>query len=531
MVTNNLISSMQASLVDYNTQSVLNEKAPQKTNEAVSYPQFGQVIENPQALSLKQKVSKAAKIGLIGVALFGVGMAVGGISIGSAAGIGLAAVGIYLVAKKIFSTYYSHRYRLAFEPAVNNPNAPKLGEYSQVDLRVSNHATESLEWRKALISSAQQSIEYSANFAGGRVFREVLQLMEKQMTKFPELKCHILLSSDLLEQQDKDYLVEIKKAYPNFNYLITDRIYTTSPEILSEENHVKMLVVDGQYFVMGGTGMNEKMSREEAPNTTSEAEPFSAKFIDKAFRDTDIIGYGNAAQTMRNQFFNLYRIWEHRMTGKDTDHYFPTDSKKAGKCDLFHEETGLIKKSSLKYVVGGPEHRQKNPISSEIARLAERAEKDIKIANLLFNPDKIVRKALKMAKNKGLSIQGYFNGTGKSSSSGHYLYAFTNRHNYKLVTEGFEYQKKDQLYHKKIMTVDSRYTVVGSFNLGVKSAKFDYENVCVIDDSRVADLMNAALKDDAKVSKRLTADQLTNQKKANALQSFLTINLIGNLFG
>jgi len=446
-------------------------------------------------------------------------------------GVILLAFVVYKVAKAIFIKYNGHRYRLAFDSKINHSAAPALGSYSKVDLRVSNHATESLEWKKALISSAQHSIELSANFAGGEDFRDVLNLMEHRMSLYPDLKCHLILSSDLLQKQDILYLKKLKECYPHFNYLITERIYTLTPELLSEENHVKMLVVDGQYFAMGGTGIHEKMSREEIPVNASKNNFLADKLIDQAFRDTDIIGHGNAAQTMRNQFFNLYRIWEYRMTGQEMNRFFDTDSEKAGRCKIFHHEDNLIKDSSLKYVVSGPEHRNKNPISSEIADLTTQAKTEIRITNLLFNPDQTINAALKNAKDKKIHIKGYFNGTSKNSSSAHYLYALPNRYNYHLLTDVFEYHKKDQLYHKKVITVDSRYTVVGSFNLGVKSAKCDYENICVIDDIRVAQLMNNALDGDAKFSEHLTDKKLMSKWKWSQIRGKMVIRALGSLFG
>ncbi len=524
-------TSMNSSLSSVNGHINQSESAVKSVDigndsKEIKYPGFGEVVENPPVLDLKQRALKVTKTGLRRISIVALGF-----PFTVPVAMALSIVVIYKISKKIFLDYCGYRYRLAFEPGLNNTSAPKLGEYTKVDLRVSNHATESYEWKKALISSAQQSIELSANFAGGEKFREVLQLIEKQMTTYPDLKCHLILSPDLLEKQDREYLEKLKQFYPNFHCLITDRIYTASPEILSEENHVKMLLVDGQYFVMGGTGIGEKMAREEVLSTESNNESISSRLIDKAFRDTDIIGCGDVAQTMRNQFFNLYRIWEHRMTGADTDHYFANDSQKVGRCELFHSEEGLIKDSSLKYIVSGPEHRQKNPISSEIAELARGAEKDIKIANLFFNPDVIVSDALKEAKVKNVTVQGFLNGVSKNASSLHYLYALPNRYNYTLLTEAFEYQKKDQLYHKKVMTVDSRYAVVGSFNLGVKSAKCDYENVCVINDERVTKLMNAALEEDAKASKKLVGAELIAKKRWCHIPSLLTIKLFGSLCG
>ncbi len=496
----------------------------------IKYPEFGQPIDNPFAFNRKQIALRVAgaSLGIIATATIGV-------TCGLTAGLGVAgiimlSVTVSYVAKKIFFAYKSHQYRLAFDPATNNTYAPKLGSYSKVDLRVSNHATESFEWKKTLIASAKHSIELSANFAGGKDFREVLEMIENRMQLFSDLKCHLILSPDLLEDQDLAYLKNLKENYPNFNYLISKRVYTISPDFLSEENHVKMLVVDGQYFAMGGTGIHEKMTREES-HLSSSPDSFGAKFIDKGFRDTDIIGSGRSAQTMRNQFFNLYRIWEYRMTGETVDRFFETEPEKAGICSPFHDETGLIKNVNLKYVVSGPEHRRQNPISSEIAHLASKAQSDIRIANLLFNPDNIVSDSLIDARNRKVSIAGYFNGTSRNSSSAHYIYALPNRLNYDLLDDAFEYGQKDQLYHKKVMTLDSQYTVVGSFNLGIKSAKCDYESVCVIDDPRVAKIMNLALDDDAAASKLLTDHKLVSKRRWSQIPSLITIGILGNFFG
>lgn len=500
------------------------------STDELKYPEFGTPIGNPVQYS---KFRIANRIALIGLAILGVAVAV---AVGST-GIGLAVAGgmlltygIYKIAKKIFMHYRGHRYQLAFNPTTKNENAPKLGAYTKTDLRICNHTTESFEWKKELISSAQDSIELSGNFAGGEKLRECLQLMERQMTKHPNLKCHLIFSSDLLEKQDKKYLKKLAKIYPNFHYLITDRIYRLDPVPLSEENHVKLLIVDGKYFAMGGTGIHEKMTREEHINEPNEKESLGASLIDKNFRDTDLILYGEVAQTMRNQFFNLYRIMEYRMTKKEVDRYFENQPEKSGRCELFHNDEGLIKDCNLKYVVSGPEHRNKNPISSEIADLIDKSENEVKIANLIFNPDNIIRESLKKAKARGISIKGYLNGT-KEASTSHYLYALPNRHNYNLLTKAYEYRKKNQLYHKKIMTVDNRFAMVSSFNFGIKSAKCDYENACFIDDYRVAKIINQSLKEDAKVSKSYKGDKLISKKKWSLIPSIFAIGVLGHFFG
>lgn len=77
-------------------------------------------------------------------------------------------------------------------------DTPYLGQSSKVNLRLAQHVTEGLEWKKMLIQSAEKSIELSPNFAGGKDFRQVLKLIQIQMRLKPDLKVHLLCSFDLL---------------------------------------------------------------------------------------------------------------------------------------------------------------------------------------------------------------------------------------------------------------------------------------------------------------------------------------------
>lgn len=255
---------------------------------------------------------------------------------------------------------------------------------------------------------------------------------------------------------------------------------------------------------------------------------FANSLLGNGFRDTDLIGHGQIAQTMRNEFFNLFRIWEHRMLGTAENRYFGSETKKTSSCPLFHQEEGLIRNCQMKYIISGPEHRARNPISRELAHLMRKAKKEIRIANLLFNPDATIRTACSFAKKKGIKITGYLNGT---KSLSHYLYALPNRLNYDLLTEAYEYHAPEQLYHKKVTTIDGRYTMVGSFNLGVKSARCDYESVAIIDDPRIAAAMNRALDVDALPVHSSHLNEARLKKTKSTVISRFAVFSFSTLFG
>lgn len=408
---------------------------------------------------------------------------------------------------------------------------PALGTYVYTDLRPFSDSAESFEWKKRLIQSAESSIELSPNFAGGEVFRDVLEIMKERMDKKPQLKIHLLLSKDLLEAKDIAILNEMASKYENFHFLISDRLYVREPFIRSEENHVKLLIVDEKYFMIGGTGIHPRMVREvHHPDEKEKQETLASKILDQGFRDADLAGEGKIAGTMRLEFFKLFRTWENRMLRSDHDRFFTMEGLKKGTCRDFHEQPGLIEKARMKVLVGGPEQKGQNSITLELAKRIDKTVKDIKIANLLFNPDPRIKKSLQDKKRKGVQITGHFNALADHYSNlsiSHNLFVLPNRVNYYLLNNVYEYDIHRQLYHKKVAIFDDLYTVIGSYNLGIKSAYCDNEIVCVIKDPRVNELMRGSLESDAKNSHV----ESPNVSFLSQFKGFLSIQILGPFYG
>lgn len=92
----------------------------------VKYPEFGQAIGNPFALNEQQRAHRVAAFSLGNLAMASIGMVWGApVALGTG-GVAVVAVVIYHVAKALFFAYKSHQYRLAFNPAENNPRL-KIG--------------------------------------------------------------------------------------------------------------------------------------------------------------------------------------------------------------------------------------------------------------------------------------------------------------------------------------------------------------------------------------------------------------------
>lgn len=104
--------------------------------------------------------------------------------------------------------------------------------------------------------------------------------------------------------------------------------------------------------------------------------------------------------------------------------------------------------------------------------------------------------------------------TNCSNSLATSAYAVFNRLNYPLVNEVFEMQE-NELYHKKVIRIDDRWTCVGSYNFTKKSHHFDDEIMIVIHSQRVAQVVDQVLNQDCKLATQVPAEVPLSSTMAN----------------
>lgn len=497
-----------------------------RTIKKVSAPGFGEERSRIKPDSWLTILKKVAAVALTIIVAACIGLLVGGpigAAIGAASGVGL--VGAVVAGNVVIDLLSRKRFLRQLPPEGGHSmseDAPRVGKYYQANVRLTEKADCGFEWKKALIESAEESIELSVNFAGGSSYREVLKLMDQKMTQNACLKTHMIASVDLLEAADKEMLKQMKEKFgERFNVLITDRHYKLDIDFHSEENHVKMLVVDGKYFVAGGTGIHPRLNREHYDAAQDVERPTAAaRLLDPASKDADIVGESTEiAHAMRDQFFNLYRLWEIRTTNADhNSRYFPL-TKEPGYCQQFAEGEGLVQNVKMKFLVGGPEHRGNNPIVKEYVKRISKAKKEIRIANWMLNPSKKIRRALKAAAVP--KRVAHLNGIGSNFSIGRLSQTHSGRGNYHLVDKIYEYKGHRQVYHKKVATFDDSHMIIGSFNLGRKSAKYDHEIAFVIKNKEVTQLARARLKKDKLHSKKVASESSVSASAISRVVSFV----------
>ncbi len=467
------------------------------------YPEIGESLPKTKEkwISTLKKIAIAVFIIMASAAI---GFLAGG-PIGAAIGAGVGAgIVLSLALVKIIHDLVSTKRLLYQLPQEGNhkallpQNIAKLGKYTDVNLRLTENADESRDWKLKMIDAAEESIEFSCNFAGGELFRDALSRIETKLKNKADFRAHLILShDDILESQDKEILKRLSETYPGkFEYLISDRHRKLGLSIHTEENHIKMLVIDGKYFVSGGTGMAPQFCRDNHVPAPGEK---TSGLIPPAAKDTDLVGESTKlAELMRDQFFNLYRMWEIRTNGKEVPSRYFQLTKAKGICEDFHKNDGLFPNVRVKYMVSGPEHGTQNPIVREYVKRIERSTEKIRLAHWKFNPTSPIKDALQKAKaaHPDMKITAQLNGMSDSFSLGRYYLTHSNRAFYYLVDKVYEYTGAHQLYHKKVALFDKSHLMIGSFNFNKKSAKYDHEAMFVVKSKDLIAACQKSLKED-----------------------------------
>lgn len=492
----------------------------------VAQPEFGENRVKVKGISWVEIAKKVAVIALTIISAAVVGFLLGGplgLCIGATAG--AAFVATVALAKCILHYINSKNFFRSLPDAGNHKallpeNAPKVGQYFDAKVRLTETAACGLKWKKELIATAEESIELSVNFAGGSVYREVLEIMDARMSLKPNLKTHMIVSVDLLEDEDKQALSTLQAKFGDrFNILITDRHYKLGLDLHTEENHVKMLVVDGKYFVGGGTSIHPRFCREQYdPDQDRDNPTAAAQLLSPASKDSDIVGQSpQIAQAMRDQFFNLYRLWEIQTTKQPHASRYFVLTGVAGVSQAFDEDDGQVKDVRMKVLVSGPEHTGNSAIVRAYKKRILKSKNEIRLANWMFCPPKSIAKALEKAAvlNPKLKRIAHLNGMDDTFSWARFALTHCGRQSYHLVDKVYEYTATHRMYHKKVATFDDTHMIIGSFNLGKKSADYDHEIAFVLKGKEITDLCRSRLKEDKKLAERYVPE-------TNVFKSFFT---------
>jgi|GEM_PF-1294379 len=386
---------------------------------------------------------------------------------------------------------------------------------------VCDNGLEMFAWDLDFVANANQSIEITSPFFGGKIARDLLAALDQRIQERPDLQVHLLFGPMFLEDRDTKMIKDLEEKFPeNFHALAASEVAVSSPDLTSIGNHVKVFIVDEHYYAVGGTNLDEGLCTDGTYTPPRKPKSKIGPLICPAGgRDGDVVARGALAKPLREMFFKLYAIFEDYEKTKrliaDPDHfagktrYFLLDEAiEKPFAPLFESSDRVIVADKVEMYFSGSMDVPHNKVTNAYAKLLQEAKKSVIIGNLYFNPPKQIYKALMGCVNRGIEMRVITNGVHEGITPEYNdKFCWANRMSYVPLFYGREYhmweafkagsakQKKTQIYeyivpdvvyHKKAMVVDDDLFVVGSYNFGTKSDSSDYELILVIESKEIA---------------------------------------------
>lgn len=411
----------------------------------------------------------------------------------------------YHCAKKITALFYRNvnfcQNSSHLLPATTNGNS----------ILITDHGRESIDWKLHLLKNAKESIEFSGNFCGGEVFRKALDNTRFALEHSPSLRAQFLLSEDNLEKMDRVLLKALAQDFPErFTYLITKRMFRLFPFCIFE-NHVKMLVVDEKYYVVGGTnfypGVDTRGDGSDIATKKKSWTTLAGLVMSPYYRDFDLVGRGHmAGKHLRKEFYQLFDKWNRNMRRSDRKalSYFPI-VKESSFIKEFDANSRLIHDVALKVLRSDPK-KKRNIISEELVKLINslNCSQKIFIGNFFFNLSDPMFVALSEAVNRHIEVKVITNGMLKTSPKSSYVFCHPHRMLSWALTknqfQGYEFAVPQTTYHTKAIVIGDS-ALVGSYNLGPRSEYSDDEIGLLIESPACSKAIEERLTRDIPLSK------------------------------
>ena len=332
-------------------------------------------------------------------------------------------------------------------------------------------------------------------------------------------------AANLISPENRAYIALLTVSYPGRFHAVYSQntgLIFQERQLYTTENHLKLLIVDEKYFLLGGTNLVDSLSRSTAEDAQG-TDPL-LHLLPKGASDMDIVVSGPMAKKLREEFYTIFEMYKTNTSLSNSagpftpqsSEYFPIAEEEKASIPAFEGSPSVSRGVAAYAVISGPRF-QLHAIGDLYTGLINSAQSSIQLANMYFFPTPRLYDALLEAANRGTAlslITNTLNFKIALSNSSIALYAQLNRSNYFPMIMGrtynsfqflqaaletpknvtiYEYSQAYILFHKKVMTVDGRYIVIGSYNLGSKSEDADFEVALFVDSPAVTAQVNQIL--------------------------------------
>jgi phosphatidylserine/phosphatidylglycerophosphate/cardiolipin synthase-like enzyme len=269
----------------------------------------------------------------------------------------------------------------------------------------------------------------------------VINALIKAKTRGLDVK---LVVNDHIFSSDKS-----SKKFTAFKGLITAGIPVITddrPQLM----HNKFAVIDNRFLWTGSYNLTYNCARRNNNNAV-------------------LIDSSELSSIYLEEFFEMF---DNRVFGNKTD-----DLPFSGVLNLTGREKYYVK-------VGGADvnayFAPENNVEKIIIRHLNKAEKSIRFMAFSFTSNKIAE-TMAAASKRGVNVSGIFE---KKGSDGRYSkYRMLKSEGIKVKTD-----KNKHLLHHKVIIIDDKTVITGSYNFSKNANKNNDENIVIIHDSTIAEL-------------------------------------------
>lgn len=386
--------------------------------------------------------------------------------------------------------------------------------------RILNNEREALRCRFELMKQAREEILLSTYIIKDDLIGlAALQLMVDAARRGVTAR---LLVDDLGNRLPRDLLLFLEENGVQVRVFNPKRL----PELrtLVDRMHGKMLITENRQFIVGGRNLDESYFSLDEHNN----------FLD---REVYVCGE-NAVKQARNHFYSMWNydeitgpgnrdsldrtkrlFWYHAMKSapdsvssrlfvrfNGVDDWAYGIPETSAPVVLVHDN--FIRKQGKYYV----RYRRKDKACTDsLISFVNSARTSIDIENAYFIPTRRWLKALKAANKRGVKIRvltnsGYTNDVPVIQS----VYQMKRKKYQKAGIELWEYHGQKML-HTKAMVIDSSFSVIGSYNLEIKSQNFNTEVAACVRDAATATANLNLMQGNLRRSIRAGSDQTQTQ--------------------
>jgi cardiolipin synthase len=268
----------------------------------------------------------------------------------------------------------------------------------------------------------------------------------------------------------------------------------------NQRDHRKLLIVDGRIAVIGGIDISQhyaKITYEQVEN--DELRPAKG-----GWHDVDIRIEGPAVAVLQRTFLETW----HQQRGRPlTGNYFPQLPEQGNQ--------------QISVLIAHPGTKA-NAIHTAYLNAIEQAHSSIHLANAYFMPDEEIEEALCHAVKRGVEVTLLLPGVSdfKMVLHGqHYHYAT-------LLKSGVRiYELHEQMMHMKFAVIDHCQSIVGSYNIDMRSFLHAEEVNALIIDGKCAARLEALFQRDIGQAKQVLLEEWEKRPLSRRLKQRLTHRL------